>query len=101
MQGRASVGLKTSMLDDEEVSGCIRRDDLEGERAETEGMEMTGAVLTGRDGVEERSGRRFERALREDVMESHGGEEGRGGFEESAAMDGHAGIVRQAVRGEQ
>lgn len=65
------------MLDDEEVSGCFRRDDLEGERAETEGVEMSSAVLTGRDGVELGRDRCFRRALREDVLESHCGEDGR------------------------
>jgi hypothetical protein len=75
------------VLDDEEVTARIGWDNFEGKRTETEGVEMAGTVLAGGDGVESESSRRFGRALRKDVLESHGGEEGRGGFEEGAAFD--------------
>jgi|ERR1039458_700773 hypothetical protein len=97
MQSRARVGYEIGVLDDEEVAGGIGGDDLKSERAETKGMEMARAVLAGGDGVEGRSGRCFGRALRENIMESHGGEEGRGGLEEGAAKDGHGGMIRQEI----
>jgi len=97
MQGRACVGQEISVLDDEEVTARFGWDYFEGKRAEPEGVEMTGAVLAGGDGMEDWSSRRFGRALREDVFESHGGEEGRGGLEEGAAVDGHGGMVVQGT----
>ncbi len=59
MQGRARVGHKISVLDDEEVAAGVGWDNFEGERTETEGVEMAGAVFAGGDGVEGGSGRRF------------------------------------------
>jgi len=53
MQSRAGVGHEIAVLDDEKVARRVRGDDLEGERAETEGVEMAGPVLTGRDGMED------------------------------------------------
>jgi len=93
MQGRSRVGHEIGVLDDEEVTGSVGGDDFEGERTETEGVEMAGAVLAGGDGVQCRSGRRFGRALREDIMESCRGDNRSGGLEEGAAMDGHGQMI--------
>jgi hypothetical protein len=64
MQSRARVGQEIGVLCDEEVSGSVGGDDLEGDRAETEGVEMAGAVLTGGNGADE------------DGVEGRGGLEG-------------------------
>ena len=99
MQSRARVGQEISVLDDEQVAARVGWDNFEGERAEPERVKMAGAVLAGGDGMEAGSSRRFGRALREDVLESHGGEDGRGGFEEVAAFDSHAEMIGENVFG--
>ena len=53
VQSRTGVGQEISMLDDEEVACSVGGDDLEGERTETEGVEMAGTVFAGGDGVED------------------------------------------------
>ena len=59
MQSRARVGQEISVLDDEEVAARVGWDNFEGERAETEGVEMAGTVFAGGDGMEGRSSRCF------------------------------------------
>jgi hypothetical protein len=101
MQRWACVGHEIAVLDDEKVTGGVGRDDLEGERAETERVKMVGTVSSGRhradwDGIE--GGRlRFGQALREDILESSCGDDGGGRFEESAARNWHGGMVRQGT----
>ena len=102
MESRTRVGHEIGVLDDEEVACCVGRDDLEGERAETERVRMAGAVGTGGDGVKGRIGQcwsrqGFGRALREDILESGGGDDRSGGFEEGAAVDGHGGMISEGV----
>jgi len=97
MQSWAGVGLKISVFYDEEVASGVGGNDLEGERAETEGVEMAGAVIASGDGVEGRSVWRLGRTLCENVLESGGREDRRGGFEEGAAVDGHGGMVVQGT----
>jgi hypothetical protein len=70
MQGRARVGHEIAVLDDEKVTAGVRWDNFEGQRAETEGVKMAGAVLAGGNRMQRSSGRRFGRALREDILES-------------------------------
>jgi hypothetical protein len=97
MQGGARVGQEISVLDDEEVTAGVGWNDFEGKRTEPERVETAGTVLAGGDGMEGKSSRRFGRALRDDVLESYGGEEGRRGFEEGAAGNGHGGMVLQST----
>ena len=59
MQSRACVGKEIGVLDDQEVACCVGGGDLKGEMAETEGMEMTGAILAGGDGMDGGVNRRF------------------------------------------
>ena len=87
MQSRTRVGQEIAVLDDEEVAGGVGSGDFEGERAEAERVKMASTVLTGGDGVKIRCGRRFRRILREDILESGGGDGCSGRFEESAAVD--------------
>ena len=97
MERRAGVGHEIGVLDDEKIAGSVGPGDFEGERAIAEGVRMAESVRTGSDTVDDGNSWRFGRALREDILESHGGEEGRGGFEECAALDGHGGMVRQGI----
>ncbi len=59
MQGRTRVGHEIAVLDDEEVACSVGSDDFEGERAETEGVEMAGPVFAGGDGMDGGCNRRF------------------------------------------
>jgi hypothetical protein len=89
------------VLDYEEVAGGVGGEDLEGEVAVTERVKMAGAVSSGRDGADwdgtECRRLRFGRALRENILESSGGDDGGGRFEKSAAVDGHGGMVKQGI----
>jgi hypothetical protein len=99
VQSRARVGQEISVLNDEEVAARVGWDNFESKRAEPERVKMAGAIFAGWDGMEGRSSRRIGRALREDVLESQGGEQGRGRLEEAAAFDGHAEMIGENVFG--
>lgn len=101
MQSRARVGHEIAVLDDEEVACGVGCEDLEGKRAESEGVKMARAVSSCWDGADwdgiEGRRLRFWRALRENILESGDGDNGGGGFEEGAAVNWHAEIVRQGI----
>jgi hypothetical protein len=99
VQSRARVGQEISVLNDEEVAARVGWDNFESKRAEPERVKMAGAIFAGWDGMEGRSSRRIGRALREDVLESQGGEQGRGRLEEAAAFDSHAEMIGENVFG--
>lgn len=59
MQSRSLVGQKIALLDDEEVTARVGCDNFEGERTETEGVEMAGPVFASWNGVGGRGDRRL------------------------------------------
>ena len=68
------------MLDDEEVGGGVRGGGFERKRTEAQGVEMSGAVLAGGDGMERGPGGRG--SLGYEVVQGCGGGNGREGLEE-------------------
>ena len=106
MKCRAGAGLESAVFDDKQIAVCIRGCDLEGERTEAKRVWGTEAILTGGDGMKRGCRRRdvtlasFGRQVKagfarprwtERQQPGEGGAHCSGGFEKTAAGNGHDG----------